>query len=366
MPLIFLFALLFSLSAPAAEIIQHYQSVRSLGMGGVYMYGKDDAGVIFHNPAGLRKISGINFTVFNLNLGVNGMQIYNDLQDVGQISGIDSLGPFYGKNVWLGTDAYSALAMPYFGFGVYNNGFASFRLDNPAFPNMNMDFFNGYGFTIGGAVPLGPCGMGLAVKRTVRRGGYKDIGVATLANANNDAILAQFEDEGIGYGMDTGVLCTVDAFASPTISLSWQDVGSTAFTKIKGVAAPERIKDNLTLGVGFEADLPGLGFATGLEYRHITNSQEPLPKKLHLGVELSLLNLDFRAGLYQGYTTYGVGLDLFIFQFDAAMYTVEKGAYAGQTPDNRVQASLSMELGFDPDFKLTDAGGKKRRLKQRR
>lgn len=330
------------------------------------MYGKDDAGVIFHNPAGLRKISGINFTVFNLNLGVNGMQIYNDLQDVGQISGIDSLGPFYGKNVWLGTDAYSALAMPYFGFGVYNNGFASFRLDNPAFPNMNMDFFNGYGFTIGGAVPLGPCGMGLAVKRTVRRGGYKDIGVATLANANNDAILAQFEDEGIGYGLDTGVLCTVDAFASPTISLSWQDVGSTAFTKIKGVAAPERIKDNLTLGVGFEADLPGLGFATGIEYRHITNSQEPLPKKLHLGVELSLLNLDVRAGLYQGYTTYGVGVDLFIFQLDAAMYTVEKGAYAGQTPDNRVQASLSMELGFDPDFKLTDAGGKKRRLKQRR
>lgn len=336
-------------------------------MGGVYTFTKDDAGVIFHNPAGLGKISGVNFTIFDLNMGINGLQIYNDVKDIGPINGLSSMSGLYGKNIWVGADGYSAIAMPYFGVAAFDNGFAALRLDNPTYPNLGMDFINQYGFEMGGAVPIGPMAyFGLNIKRLVRKGGHQDIGPILLTSITNSSLASQFENEGIGYGMDAGLLIAPPVLFNPNISISWQDVGSTAFVKSAGTDAPDRIKDNLTFGTTISGDVPGLGFATGLEYRHITDSNEPLGKKLHLGVELSLLLFDIRAGFYQGYTTYGVGLDLLFMQLDAAMYTVEKGAYPGQTPDQRIQLSMSMDLGFDPNFSLTNAGGKKRKLKQRR
>jgi hypothetical protein len=335
-------------------------------MGGVYTFTDDDPAVIFYNPAGLSNIKGINWRIFDLNLGINGLQIANDLSAIGTINGLSSLNSLYGKNIWVGTDGYSSIVMPYFGFAVLDNGFASLRLDNPIFPNLGIDFYNNYGFEVGGSVPLGFGSLGLAVKRLVRKGGHQDIGPSLLTSISNSTLQSQFANEGIGYGMDAGLLIAPPAPLNPVVSISWLDVGSTAFVKSAGTDAPERIKDNVVLNTSISSSLPGLGFATGLEYRHITDQGEPLGKKLHLGVELTLLNLDVRAGFYQGYTTYGVGVDLLLFQLDAAMYTVEKGAYPGQTPDQRIEVSLSMDLGFDPNFKLTDAGGKKRKLKQRR
>ena len=143
-------------------------------------------------------------------------------------------------------------------------------------------------------------------------------------------------------------------------------MGSTAFQQTGGATAPERQKDNLVLGMTVDGSIPFLGMAAGFEYRHISDTGEQIGKKLHLGAEVSLAMFDLRAGFYQGYTSYGLGLDLWLLQLDAAWYQIEKGVYPGQTPDERVQLGLMMNLEFDPNFSLVGAGGKKRRLKQRR
>lgn len=368
MPIKFLaaFLLLICQSALATEILEHYQSVRALGMGGVYTYSDSDPGVLFQNPAGLGLIKGVNWRLVDLNVGVNGLQIYNDVKSVGAINGLSSLSSFYGKNVWVGADGYTAMVFPYFGFAAYDNGFTSFRLDNPAYPSMDMNFINDYGIIISGAIPVGPAYLGLSAKRTTRRGGHNAIGPSLLTSINNSTLLSQFQNEGSGYGIDTGIIYQVPAPFKPTVSISWRDAGSTAFIKSAGAAAPDREKDNLVLSTTFNGSVPGLGLSGGLEYRHITDASETLGKKLYMGVELSLLMFDFRAGFYQGYTTYGAGLDLLLMHLDAAMYTVEKGAYPGQTPDQRIQISMTMDLGFDPSFRLLEMGGKKRNLKQRR
>ena len=150
------------------------------------------------------------------------------------------------------------------------------------------------------------------------------------------------------------------------VSLNWRDIGSTAFTKTKGNDSPNRQKDDLVLGMTFDGSVPLLGVAGGLEYRHITDNDEQIGKKIHLGAEVTLAMFDFRAGLYQGYYTYGFGMNLWLLQFDAALYSVERGIYPGQTEDRRFQASILIDLEFDPNFKLVSSDGKARKLKQRR
>ena len=89
-------------------------------------------------------------------------------------------------------------------------------------------------------------------------------------------------------------------------------------------------------------------------------------KKIHVGAEIQLGFMDVRAGFYQGYFGYRLGIDLWLLQLDAALYTVEKGIYAGQTPEQKLQVGLLFDMEFDPNFKLTETGGKRRKLKQRR
>lgn len=353
----------------AAELTQLGETVRSFGMGGVRIAGPNDAGAFLWNPAALTYTKGMNFEVFNVGAGLNGVQAYNDFKDVDLSGGPASYSQLYGKHLWVGGEGYAALTFPYFGFGVYDQGYIDFMMHNPAYPTLDMTYLNDYAFALGGSIPLGPAGsFGISAKRINRIGGPQEIGPNLLTGSNMDSeqLIQQFTNQGVGYGLDMGWMYKAPVPFSPTLSLAWQDVGSTAFVKTGGSTSPDRIKDNLTLSATVQTDLPLIGLAAGLEYRHITDASEQIGKKLFMGAEVSLLMLDARAGFYQGYTTYGVGLDLWLVQLDAATYTVERGAYAGQTPDERFQVGLSMNFGFDPDFNLTDFGGKKRKLKQRR
>lgn len=367
----FILALAVSGTSRAAEIYEGFQSIRQLGMGGVYVFDPYDAGSFNVNPAYTCYSKGLNWEILNLGMGLNGQSIYDTYQNAGSVNGIADLAPFYGKPIWVGLGGYSALTIPCFGFSFFNNGNTGLSLNNPAFPLMNMYATNDYGYSMGGAVPLGPnLSLGISAKRVDRRGGPIRLGAADLVNLNGGAmtdLLSNIENEGIGYGFDAGLVSRFEeAPFNPTLSLSWHDVGAMKFSKIAGTEAPPSQSDNLTLGMTVSGDIPLLGFAAGVEYRHITDANEQLGKKLHMGAEVTLALFDVRAGFYQGYTTYGAGVNLWIMDLDVASYSVEKGAYPGQSPDGRVQFSLSMDLSFDPDFKLMEIGGKRRNLKQRR
>ncbi len=343
-------------------------SIRQNGMGGVYVFHPKDASSFLQNPAYSCMTKGINWTLFDLNGAVNGLQVYSDVKSTSSLSGLSSFSSWYGKKIWFGLGGNSTMTLPCFGFSVYNASILTLLTHNPAFPNVEVTYLTDTGFSLGGGIPIGPnFSLGLAGKKVTRKGGTQNIGTSSLTTINNTTLLEQFANQGDGFGMDLGfVYRNGSAAGNPTVSASWRDVGSTAFIKSAGADAPERQKDNLVLGVSSSGEVPLLGYGLGLEYRHITESDMQIGKKIHLGLEVSLAFIDLRAGFYQGYTSYGAGLDFWFIHFDAAYYTVERGAYAGQTADQRVQLGLSFELGFDPDFKLTDSGGKKRKLKQRR
>jgi len=70
-----------------------------------------------------------------------------------------------------------------------------------------------------------------------------------------------------------------------------------------------------------------------------------LAKRLNLGVEYRLpVILSLRAGLHQGYPSYGLTVDIWVLKASYAYYIEEIGAYAGQIPDRRNMAQIS--FGF--------------------
>lgn len=350
----------------AAELRSSGQNIRALGMGGVRLSTGEDAAVMLWNPAGLHFSQGLRLDLFNLGLGTNGYQNYQTFTELGTIHGLDDLTPLFGKPFNVGLNGYAAMSLPNVGFAVYDEGWTDLMFNNPAFPELNVAYYNDYGYALGGAFGAGGAAFGLSVKRITRMGGIRTIGADMLDGFDTSTVASMFTDEGVGYGLDLGFMYKAPAPLNPTVSVAWQNVGHTQFQLTKGTVTPPGIRDNLVLGASVDGSVGLAGMAAGVEYRHVGLQGEQLGKKIHMGAEVNLLNMDFRAGFYQGYTTYGFGLDLFLFRLDAAMYSAERGAYAGQTPDERLTVGLSASFGFDPDFNLISIGGKSRKLKQRR
>lgn len=374
--LIFSLITLAGVSAFSAELRQPYRPVSALGMGGVYIPFPDDPDAPIVNPAALRWVSGLHIDFAEIDVGLN----YNYLDQstrtfldaVQAIPDTNDYGVLYGKPIWVGARGKLGVALPYFGVGGYLNTFISTQLNNPAFPDLDITYMKDQVISAGFAIPMGPMSsLGLGVKQINRFGGEKEIDLGIIASgAQVNTLINQFQDAGVGYGIDVAWMTRLPLpLLEPTFTAMWQDLGSVKFAKTAGENPPAIQKDNLMFGAGFLLDLPGLDIRSGLEYRHVNLQGEQLGKKIHAGVELSLPLIDLRMGANQGYSTFGVGLDMWLFRFDAAMTTEELGAYPGQTPQTRYMASFGLSLSLDPDFNVSKDGGKsrsRRKLKQRR
>lgn len=362
-----LFLVFFTANTFAQEAYENIQTIQDLGRGGVTLPSDTDARAMLYNPAMLSYMKGFHWTLLNFQGGVSGGSTLTLLQTTP--IGPTTLASYYGKNIWAGGNGFTALAMPNFGLAVYGNYSMDFMLTNPASPSMNVENFTDYGFWIGTSYSLTKnLSFGLALKRITRTGGSTVLGPATILSPtfSQTTIQNAISANGTGYGADVGLIYKGESAFNPTLSVNWQDVGYTYFYPAVGLSGPPPIMDNLILGATFNQSLAGFGWGGGIEYRHTRNVEYEVSKKIHMGLELNLGVADIRGGFYQGWMTYGASVDLWFLNFDAAVYKVERGTYAGQMGDDRIQIGTSFEAGFDADFKLVDAGGKKRRLKQRR
>lgn len=368
--LIALSILLISSWASAQEINQMYRSIRTLGMGGAALTTIRGSEALFVNPAAMGRIEGLDIHLLGVNLGGRMLST----EDLDAIKNLDQNDPstyndLFGRRIYANAMGSAAVALPYLGFGYYTDYTVSLELHNPGFPSFTTYFRNDEAYVIGGSYPLGPkTSLGLALKRINRWGGdVQELGLGTVANAGDiQGVMNEFQNKGTGYGADFALMTEADTPLNPTLTVVWKDIGSTAFTKTAGSDEPSHIPQNLGAGVALGVDLPGLDWVIALEGQHLLDPDIQIGKKLHLGTEISLPFLDLRAGVNQGYVSYGVGMDFFIFRIDAASYTEELGVYPGQSADNRVMVGLSIDLSFDANFKFTDNSGKKRKLKQRR
>lgn len=362
---------LFAATGRAGELFEYQRPISALGTGGVYLPWVEDTDAPMWNPALLNEVNELSWKVADITFGANGKDLFDTYTAVSNsgCSGTACYSQYYGKPIRATYFGDTSLTMPHWGFTGFMGGRVEGILHNPAFPTMNMTYLSDYGFVSGFGFGLLPgVSGGVSLKRISRRGGDQELSLSTLTSASA-SFLDDFDQRGTGYGFDLALMWRTPEQVPLRLSAvaDWQDVGSTAFLVDPAAqVAPDRIQDNLSVGFGAVMDLPGLDWKAGMEYRHINLQGEQLGKKLHFGTELGLPLVDLRAGLNQGYPTIGLGMDLFFMRFDLASYTEELGVYPGQTPSQRVDATLSFSLSVDANFKFTTKDGKHRKLKQRR
>lgn len=366
----FIFSI-FSFSLHAAELYQAGLPPRCLAMGGTCIAHVRGVQGLFFNSATLARVEGMELTVLQFSAAVS-----KDAQDyVNAISNnsdntvsAEALQELYGKTITADVSARGGLVLPYFGVGAYSTNYLSETFNNPAYPTFNVNYVSDYGYLVATAIPLAQkTSLGLKVRSAKRWGGNKDIDVSTLiGSSNQDMIDANFADRGSGVAMDLSFITTLESDLKPTFAIVWNDVGQTRYHMYSGAQDPPAQADNLIFGTAIQHEFLFGDWTHSFEYQYIRTTGEDLGKKLHFGTEASYGPLDVRAGLNQGYLTYGVGIDLALIEIDATYFTNELGAYSGQIRNDRYQVGVTVTFDFDQSFKLTNLDGKKRRLKQRR
>lgn len=366
--------------AQAKPLRETYTSVRAMGMGNAYTVLVADGDSLFYNPAGLAKVEGVTWNILDPSIGLGGLASYEafrSFQSGGNVA--DFLQDMYGKQFWTHLQLKSTIAIPGFAAGIFGAADSSMQLNNPAYSSFNVNSVVDYGLTAGLAMPLIPKFMsaGMSVRRTTRYGGDLTLGPSILGTLSADTIMNELKRKGTGYAMDLGLNIQGVGPVRPALSFVWKNVGTTAFTKESGSAAPTSDRDEMIIGAGLTIDALIAQISPTFDYKFANWENVQLGKKIHLGLEVSLPLIDLRAGLNQGYYTLGAGVGLGFFRCDLATYGVEMGEYPGQLEDRRYMVQFTLDMGFNPGFGFlsgfggnsAEAGGansKRVRLKQRR
>lgn len=367
---LFFFFLIYSIPVFSIELYQQGSSARSMAMGGTYISFVKGAESLYHNPAALARVDGFDFIIAQAHAAYSkdASRFASQAQNSGSTLTLADINGFYGLNSFADATVNSGFVMPFFGVGVYSTNYILESFNNPPFPTFNATFISDYGYVVGGAIPIGPTtSFGISGRHIQRWGGNQDILVTNLIGTNDKTLLQNtFQDKGVGNALDLALMTTLPTALNPTLSFVWKDVGRTTFKQSAGTQSPPSQADNLTFGASIQQEMSIVNWTHAIEYKFIATPNEDFSKKIHIGTEASIGFVDLRAGLNQGYFTYGAGVDLWFLKADVAYYTTELGNAAGQLRNDRMIYSLTIEMDFDQSFKLKNRDGKKRRLKERR
>lgn len=361
--------------ASSLEYPYIYKSPRVMGMGGanVAIGGRFDS--VFYNPAGLSNMELDDWEVNILNLsavyGQNTMDFVEDINDafdVGDLNGDgdssddeliavnDVLTQYRGKNLHLtvadlssmarGGDAiswgvgiiasFSMNAVPHQGFGT----------DGLLEMNTIMDSGVVVGAGFNGEEQFRP---GVSAKFINREAMSHEFSARELIE-NEDNLDSYITDDLLvdasAFGIDAGFIYEMsDAYLAPSIGVSALNIGGMDF----GDAG--EVPMSLNAGISIRPELPILGdVILGADLVDITgefDEDSDIGKRLRIGaetspVDTSLATIAVRAGVYQGYGTFGADLRFTVVTVSYNTYAEELGAYAGQESDRRHMVSLAI------------------------
>lgn len=344
-------------AASAEPLPLFYQGIRPLGMGGAFTAVADDENAMFYNPAGLNSIEGFGrFELLNpmVEMSTNTMEFAGDLQDVADADtdaeqaalASDLLDRWLGDHVHARVSVFPNVTFHNFGIGVLGQGVFDAEVHNPAGSN-TLRVRGGYDVAglVSGAMGFSPAGTTLRVGATgkfVRRE-LLDQSYTTNDLVQQDGIdLDRDMVDGSGFGLDIGVILGLPLPLRPAVGVTVQNIGDVDLGDAGGL--PQQIN----MGIALQPPVPFGQLTLALDLVDVTTevgTDSDLAKRLHTGAELKLPAVfSLRAGLNQGYISAGATVDLRVLKL-AYAYTIEEvGAFAGQTPDRRHVAQLS--LGF--------------------
>lgn len=325
----------------ATERFEFFNGVRALGMGGVQISTVNDETALLANPAALGKLRDHFVTVFDPEIDMSqdsydsfSLDVWSGLQPDNVLTKLNADNSLVISNR---LQVFPSLVLPNFGFGALGKYRISGRITGG---NYELDYQSDYAAVLGFNFRLfdGRMKLGFNTK-VINRSEIK----ATLPTSTTNISVAANGKEGLGIGMDIGMILTAPWKALPTLSVVARDFGNTSFSSdgIFNTTAqkPDTILQTYDLGVAF---FPIMGKKTrtsiALEMRDATNVQgvDDTTKLYHFGMEFNFFDSIFlRLGAHQRYYTAGLEFAVENYQLQFATYGEEVGTAATSEESRR-------------------------------
>jgi hypothetical protein len=368
-----LIVLLFTFFSMAKETVWLGRSVRGQLMGDAWTaLSNNDEMTLFYNPASL----GGNYSV-NLHPLPAKMGVTNALDDLDRFDNFpaDAAGiadRILGFPLYLELSSFPGLKMFHFGFNLFISQKTNMILKNSVHPILSVDyrydrgFATGFAFNIiGGATGKGKIASGNRLSlgyglHYIKREGLKNetdlmsTGLLTQISAGGSDINSLKDSlgyvRGKSFGHDVGLEFSTGTGSSEFIAgFSILDVGTTHFKKTTPSSEDVPQQDMyMNFGFAFKQDLTFLDYALSMDIKPI-NRGLPLARAASFGMKLGLPLITAYAGVGEGYLSYGLEFDIFLFTVVAGFSSVELGHEFRQDEGKRAFLYLSM---FDGSFDL--------------
>lgn len=335
-------------TAYTAEISSFYRGIRPLGMGNAFTAIANDENSMYYNPAGLNNIEGSG-SVGVINPAVEASDsLESFLDDLDDVEDDDVAASTQLIRDYIGVHQYARVSlMPHyvrhnFGIAVLAQGTVSMDFRNSVNPYIETKIIKDIVPTISGAYSFldDKLKAGATAKLIQREGIVKKYTAVDIASENFDP--EDDLEDGSGVGVDLGLIYDLPLLESfnPTVGLAIQNVGDVDL----GDAGEELQKVNIGFGINYR-EVKWAQILAAFDYVDIANNvgdDDDMAKRLHMGVEVKFPIVSLRAGLNQGYGSFGATINVKLLKLEYAAYTEEIGAYAGQRTDERQMVQLSI------------------------
>lgn len=329
-----------------------YRGVRPLGMGNAFTAVADDGNALFYNPAGLNEINGFGgMEILNplIEFSKVGLDAYSDFKDIdsNNVQEVTNLlGKYIGERFSLRTALFPHVIFHNFGIGLLTQASISGEVRNRVNPQINIKENVDIGGLVGGSYAFreGRIQVGAGLKFVQRQSFVRTYYATDIAAQSFDPAddFSNNKKTGTGISGDIGVKINTLWPLKPTFGFVLMNIGDLDF----GEAGS--IPQQLNAGVAIHHDVWILKNTLAFDIVDITKNipgESNFYKRLHMGLEIKLpYFLSFRAGVNQGYSTFGTTLDLWLVKLDYAFYREELGVVAGQKDDARHVAQIA--IGF--------------------
>jgi hypothetical protein len=342
--------------ASASELKREYYSAPLLGSGGAGITDVTGIDALFFNPANLARSQSIIGDVVlaspQVEASDNGLKIYKDVSANKNM--LDIVSSVIGRPVRLGIQNATGASLRRTALAVIQRADLHLSIKNDVFSGLPVATVNSsvragaaYGIGrsfAGGQFHVGATGLvvqkaeaNLSVTALEAQSKFKDAG--------GSSFLGSLMKRGVGIGAHVGALFTPQANSSPEIAVVARNLGLNY--SVGGKAASERPASELqTVDVGLSLQ-PGTKNSRARismdVYDVMNKSRENFYKRLHLGTELNFSGvMGIQGGLNQGYTTYGIFVNMRIVRFDAGIFAEELGKYPGDMKSRSYYGKLSV------------------------
>lgn len=272
-------------------------------------------------------------------------------------------------------NSFTGFVVEGFGFGVFSNfksnqiGLTGNKINPSVIINGegNVEIPVGVAFKVFDKVNLGASLRGIASYKANSTLHYVELSdLSDDALSDEEKLSIMNVEEAIGYGVNLGAVVEIGGLnAAVALRDPFSKVQTAKY--VKNDSNKYELQDidkkslptNLSIGLSNQPYIDGKQrkFFWTVEVENLLNKDlngdgyddKSFFKKIHAGTEFylldtSLLDLKLRAGINQGYLTYGASVKLFVIEVEYANYTEELGPHSGMDK-NRVN-SLGMTMRF--------------------